>query len=389
MPTILQLRRRIFRFDLTLMVLTLMLLAVFWAGSPAFAQAQTPAPTPQPAVVQNPTEPETQPSLKVDSDPVLSPDAEDNQPVSPTMPLSASRANQIQRLRGGIFTLRQNVDEVVLNCTVVDSHGRLVTGLQRKDFKVWEDKVPQKISFFQHEDVPVSMGILVDNSGSMGDKLPSVREAALDLVRASNPQDEAFIVNFSDEPYIDQGFTSNIAKMEQALSHIQARGGTALYDAVVASADELAKHAKNSKQVLLIITDGDDDASMVTRVQAIRRVQDLHGPEIYAIGLLYKDDAFNSKKARRDLELLTEETGGLAYFPRSLKNVDQIAEEVARDIRNQYTVGYHPTKPFSKGGYRTVHVEAKAPGHGRLIVRTRTGYYATVSKAHKANPYQR
>lgn len=368
-----------------------------WAQSEAQpqlqAQTQTPArpanaqeqPSVQRTVLQNPTEPETQPSLKVDRDPVLSPDIEDDQPVSPTMPLSSNRANQIQRLRGGMFTMKQNVDEVVLNCTVVDSHGRLVTDLTRADFKVWEDKVPQVVSFFQHADVPVSMGILVDNSGSMGDKLPAVREAALDLVRSSNPKDEAFIVNFSDEAYLDRGFTSNISKMEQALSHVQARGGTALYDAVVASADQLAKHAKNSKQVLLIITDGQDDASTLTLPQAIRRVQDLHGPEIYAIGLLYNDSGSEAGRARHALELLTAETGGLAYFPRSLNNVDEIAEEVAKDIRNQYSIGYHPTKPFSKGGYRTVRVEASAPGHGRLTVRTRTGYYATVSAAHKAN----
>lgn len=360
-----------------------------WAQTLALAQAQTPAVAtgpanaPQTTVMQNPTEPESQPSLKVDRDPVLSPDMEDNQPVSPTMPLSQARANQIQRLRGGIFTMRQSVDEVVLNCTVVNTRGQLVTDLTRDDFKVWEDNVPQTISFFQHADVPVSMGILVDNSGSMRDKLPAVREAALDLVRASNPQDEAFIVNFSDEAYLDQGFTSDITKMEQALAHVDARGGTALYDAVVASADELAKHAKNPKQVLLIITDGEDDASTLTLSQAIRRVQDLHGPEIYSIGLLYNDSGEEVRTARKALELLSNETGGLAYFPHSLRNVDEIAEEVARDIRNQYMVGYRPTKPFSQGGYRTVHVEAKAPGHGRLIVRTRTGYYATISAAHK------
>ncbi len=340
-------------------------------------------------VLQNPTEPETQPSLLVDRDPVLSPDLEDDQPVSQTMPLSQNRANEIQKLRGGMFTMRQNVDEVVLNCTVVDSRGRLVTDLTQDNFKVWEDNVPQTISFFQHADVPVSMGILVDNSGSMQDKLPAVREAALDLVRASNPKDEAFIVNFSDEAYLDQGFTSDIAKMETALSHIDARGGTALYDAVVASADQLAKHAKNSKQVLLIITDGEDDASTLTLQQAIRRVQNLHGPEIYAIGLLYNDSGEEARMARKALEALTSQTGGLAYFPRSLENVDQVAEEVAVDIRNQYSIGYHPTKPFSQGGFRAVHVEASAAGRGRLTVRTRTGYYATVSAAHKANVNQR
>ncbi len=384
MPVMVQFRRSMFRLAAVLAVLVF-----YGAAGAALAQAQKPASTTQPPVLQDPTQPETQPSLKVDRDPVLSPDIEDDQPVSPSQPLSAARASQIQRLQGGIFTMRQNVDEVVLYCTVVNSHGRLVNDLTRKDFKVWEDKVPQKIISFQHADVPVSMGILVDNSGSMRDKLPAVKEAALDLVRSSNPQDEAFVVNFSDEAYLDQGFTSSIAKLEKGLSHIQARGGTALYDAVVASADQLAKHAKNPKQVLLIITDGEDDASTLTLQQAIRRVQDLHGPEIYSIGLLYNDSGQEARTARKALESLSNKTGGLAYFPRSLHNVNAIAEQVARDIRNQYMLGYHPTKPFSKGGYRTVHVEARAKGHGRLTVRTRSGYYATVSKAHKSNVHRR
>src|SRR5579875_409084 len=181
-----------------------------------------------PAVIANPMQPETQPSLQVDRDPVLSPDYEDDQPVSPAMPLSQSRAREIQRLRSGEFILRRNVDEVVLNCTVVNKKGQFVNGLTREDFHVWEDGKPQTISSFTHEDLPVSMGILVDNSGSMQDKLAAVDRAALDLVRSSNPDDEAFIVNYSDEAYLDQGFTSDIAKLEQGLSHVEARGGTAL-----------------------------------------------------------------------------------------------------------------------------------------------------------------
>lgn len=385
----LQLKMRVFRANMWPQVLLLtMALVVFSAGGTAWGQTQSQAARAQPMVLQNPTQPEAQPSLKVDRDPVLSPDMEDDQPVSPSMPLSAVRASQIQRMQGGIFTMRQNVDEVVLNCTVVDSHGRLANDLTRSNFKVWEDNVPQTISFFQHADVPVSMGILVDNSGSMSNKLTAVRDAALDLVKASNPQDEAFIVNFSDEAYLDQGFTSDILKMEQALSNVNARGGTALYDAVVASADEMAKHAKNSKQVLLIITDGEDDASTLTLEQTIRRVQSLHGPEIYSIGLLFEDSGSEAKTARKALEALSNETGGVAFFPHSLRNVNQIADEVAQDIRNQYSIGYHPTKPFSQGGYRTVRVEGSAPGHGTLTVRTRAGYYATVSAAHKANVHQ-
>jgi VWFA-related protein len=221
------------------------------------------------------------------------------------------------------------------------------------------------------------MGILVDNSGSMRDKRAAVDTAALDLVRASNRDDEAFIVNFSDEAYLDQDFTSSIPKLSDALTHIESRGGTALYDAVVASANHLAEGAHHPKQVLIIITDGEDDASSLNLEQTIRRVQDLQGPVVYSIGLLFGADntAGEVRRARHALQLLSDDTGGLAFFPRSLADVDSVAAEVARDIRNQYTIGYHSTIPMSLGGYRIVRVEAHAPHHGRLFVRTRAGYY--------------
>ncbi|MGC2619905.1 MAG: VWA domain-containing protein [Acidobacteriaceae bacterium] len=270
----------------------------------------------------------------------------------------------------------------------MDSNGHLVQDLPRDDFHVFEDNVPQAIVSFQHSDIPVSMGILVDNSGSMRDKRDAVNEAALDLVRASNPSDEAFIVNFSDEAFLDQDFTSDINKLREGLTHIESRGGTALYDAVAASADQLAQGARRPKQVLLIITDGEDNASTLNLEQTIRRVQDLQGPVVYSIGLLFGDDARGTEahRARRALQLLSDETGGIAFFPHSLADVDSIAGEVARDIRNQYTLGYHSTKPMNEEGYRVVHVEAKAPHHGKLMVRTKAGYYPKPDKetAHKS-----
>ena len=167
-------------------------------------------------------------------------------------------------------------------------------------------------------------------------------------------------MNFSDRAYLDQNLTSNSAALERGLSRFDSRSTTALYDAVVASANELANHAKQPKQVVLIITDGADNASRETLEQAIRRVQNLGGPVVYSIGLLFGDDSEESQIARKALETLSEETGGIAYFPNSLQDVDEIAQEVARDIRNQYTIGYHSTKSPSLGGYRTVRVEAQA-----------------------------
>jgi VWFA-related protein len=263
---------------------------------------------------------------------------------------------------------------------VIDSSGKAVDSLTKDAFHVYEDGVPQTILGFRHEDLPVSLGILIDSSGSMYDKRPAVDAASLDLVKLSNRQDEAFLVDFSSEAYIDQDFTDSIAKLQQGLSYIKSSGGTALYDAVIASADYLAKNAKRSKQVLLIVTDGDDNASSATLESAIRRVQELDGPAIYCIGLLFGEDVSRAD-ARHSKEVLSElaqQTGGQAYFPKSLKEVDAIAQEVAADIRTQYTISYRSTKSPALGGYREIHVEAREKGFRGLTVRTRTGYFPKV-----------
>jgi VWFA-related protein len=357
--------------------------------APLFGQTTAPQTEATPAAKQyDPTKPETQPNLTLDHDPVWSPDARDNMPFHP--PSAKSGTGQaIQQGRNGIYTLEENVDEVLLNVTVVDDKGNLVKGLPKEDFHVWEDGVPQTIASFQQQDLPVSMGILVDNSGSMRDKRSAVDAAALDLMRASNPDDAAFVVNFSDRAYLDQGFTSNVSLLERGLSRWDSKGTTAIYDAVAASADELSKYGKQPKQVLLIITDGADNASRLTLQQVVRRVQDLGGPVVYSIGLLYDDEPEEAGRAREALDTLSSDTGGLSFFPSSLSDVRSIAKEVAEDIRNQYTVGYHSTKSPTLGGYRTVHVEVHAPGYGKLIVRTKKGYYprpARPTQTAQANP---
>jgi VWFA-related protein len=264
-----------------------------------------------------------------------------------------------------------------------------VQTLSRDAFTVYEDGVLQTINSFRHEDLPVSLGLLIDSSGSMYDKRTAVDKAAVDFVKLSNPEDEEFLVDFSWEAFIDQDFTNNIDKLQQGLSYIKSSGGTAIYDALVASADYLAKNAKHPKQVLLVVTDGEDNASSATLEQTIRRIQDLDGPVIYCVGLLFGQDTDKreSRHARRVLETLAEQTGGAAYFPKSINQVDEIAAEVAKDIRTQYTISYHSTKSPTLGGYREVHVEAKAKNMGRLSVRTRSGYYPRViADASKGGP---
>lgn len=320
------------------------------------------------------------PSLTMDRDPIPSPDGDAPAPAaagSTTAPTS-----QVER-QGSTYTLRTNVGEVRLNATVLDGNGRVVQTLGRDAFHVFEDGVPQTVTSFRHEDLPVSLGILIDSSGSMYDKRAAVGKASLDFVRLSNPQDEAFLVDFSFEPYIDQDFTSDIHKLEAGLNYVKASGGTAIYDTILASADYLARNAKHPKQVLLLVTDGDDNASSTALEEAIKRVQELDGPTIYCVGLLFgpDEDRRESRHARRVLQALAEQTGGIAYFPRRLEEVDDIAHQVAADIRQQYTISYQPTKPARLGGYRQVHVDARAQGYSRLQVRTRTGYFPKVDGA--------
>jgi len=350
--------------------------AVIWlcAGlCAAGMRAQTPVTSQQASPQQKPL------PLNVDRDPAPSPDPDT---VAPP-PVAGGQAAQAGVVKGanGRYTLSADAFEVRLNASVIDASGKTVQSLDESAFHVYEDGVPQAIASFRHEDLPVSIGLLIDSSGSMYDKRAAVDKASLDLVKLSNPNDEEFLVDFSGDAFIDQDFTSSLDKLQQGLGYIKSSGGTAAYDALVASADYLTKNAKNPKQVLIIITDGEDNASSATLEQAIRRIQDFDGPVIYCVGLLFGEDTDKreSRHARKVLETIAEQTGGAAYFPKSLKEVDSIAGEVAADIRTQYTIAYRSTNPPANGGYRRVHVEAKEKGFGKLDVRTRSGYYPRTS----------
>jgi VWFA-related protein len=345
-----------------------------WAQQPS---AQTPGQTQGQTQGKQPTTTQ-QPSLTVDRDPVPSPDP-DKPAASKPGTSQGVGLGKIER-ENGKYTLREDAYEVRLNATVLDGSGKSIQTLDKSAFTVYEDGVPQTINSFRHEDLPVSIGLLIDSSGSMYDKRQAVDKASVNFVKLSNPEDEEFLVDFSWEAFIDQDFTNSIEKLQQGLGYIKSSGGTAIYDALVASADYLAKNAKHPKQVLLVVTDGEDNASSATLEQTIRRIQDLDGPVIYCVGLLFGDDTDKreSRHARRVLETLAEQTGGAAYFPKSLRDVDAVAAEVAQDIRTQYTIAYHSTKSPTLGGYREIHVEAKAKSFGRLSVRTRSGYYPRV-----------
>jgi Ca-activated chloride channel homolog len=283
----------------------------------------------------------------------------------------------------GVFVVKKDVDEVLLHASVIDDKQHIVTNLDRSAFAVFEDGKPQNIISFHHEDIPVAMGIVIDNSGSMREKRAKVNQAALNLVRSSNPKDEVFIVNFNDEYYLDQDFTNDLLKMKDALEKIDAKGGTSLYDAVVASADHLKRNARLEKKILFVVTDGEDNASSETLEQAVKQLQEESGPSVYAIGILGNEE--HPKRAKRALEIIAQRTGGIAFFPKTLDEVDEISKTVAHDIRNQYTIGYKPTNPRESGGFRSVKVEVKGKGRGKMTVRTKSGYYAGNQPANAAS----
>ena len=265
---------------------------------------------------------------------------------------------------------------VVLHVTVVDKDDRLVTDLTRESFKLFEDDKPQVIKDFKQEDVPVSVGILVDNSGSMRDKRLKVNSAAVEFVKASNPEDEVFIVNFNDEAYLDtNGFTNDIPMMQDALQRIDSRGGTALYDAIQMSLDFLNKKGKHDKRVLLVISDGEDNASRAELENVVRELQEQEKTTtIYAVGLLSDEERRSAKRAERALKYISRATGGPSYFPETVDEVQALTKRIAADIRNQYTVTYTPVENPTPG-FRQVKIELEGKAK-RNQVRHRPGYYA-------------
>ena len=265
---------------------------------------------------------------------------------------------------------------VVVHASVLDQKGKLVTNLQEPAFKVLENGVEQPIKIFRREDIPVSLGIIIDNSGSMRDKRSRVAAAALNLVRASNPQDEVFIVNFNDDAYLDQPFTSNIKKMEEALDRMETKGGTAMRDAISMSMDYLKDKAKKDKKVLVVITDGNDNTSNINLEELMRKAQQ-SDVLIYSIGILSEEEPRESKKAKRAMHDLALASGAMDYYPKDLEDVDKAVPEIAHEIRNQYTLAYSPLNLALDGTFRKITVTVNAPGHPN--VRSRNGYYANAN----------
>jgi Ca-activated chloride channel homolog len=249
---------------------------------------------------------------------------------------------------------------------------------------VTENGAPQEIKVFKAEDIPVSMGLVIDNSGSMRDKRAKVEAASVALVKDSNPEDEEFVVNFNEEAFLDlppgTNFTSDIEVLKQALQRIDSRGGTAMRDAIAMSIVHLKEHASRDKKVLVVVTDGNDNSSLINLENLVKASQQAE-VLIYSVGLLAEEEPRAAREAKRALNALADSTGAVAFFPKELVDVDRIAHQVAHDIRNQYTIEYTPANTTMDGQFRVIKIAVNAPG--KPAVRTRPGYWATDSTVPK------
>jgi Ca-activated chloride channel homolog len=278
------------------------------------------------------------------------------------------------------FRISVNVDLVVLQATVRGHNGRFVADLREQDFEVNEDGRRQAIRLFRHEDVPVTVGLVIDHSASMGRKLADVVVAARTFVRSSNPEDELFVVNFNEKVTLGLpgrvgstkiALTDDADALERAISSKPAAGQTALYDAVYKALDQLQSGGPE-KKVLIVISDGGDNASALGLPEVLRKAA-LSSATVYTIGIFDEDDPDRNPDV---LRRLARATGGEAFFPEQLSEVVAICERIARDIRNQYTIGFVSDNQAPPGTVRVIRVTARAEGNGKLSVRTRSSYIA-------------
>jgi Ca-activated chloride channel family protein len=281
------------------------------------------------------------------------------------------------------FSLKVDVQLVELPVTVRDKDGKMIAGLKKENFQVLEDKAPQDISLFLHEDIPLSMGLVIDNSGSMRNKRERVHSAALTFVRESNPDDETFIIAFDDGAYLQQDFTGSVGDLVDALDDLDLRLGTALHDAIYLGVEHVKK-GRLKKKAILVISDGEDTASIYDYPKVLAHVRKSNNIVIYAVGLLDEDQGGGlfsrspQKKAKQALTELAELTGGRAYFPKSLDEVETICRQLAKELRDQYTLGYNPSNKAQDGTRRIVTVNVVNPPRnaGKITVNAPKEYTA-------------
>jgi Ca-activated chloride channel homolog len=285
---------------------------------------------------------------------------------------------------GGQYTIAVDVDLVVFNVTVTDGKGRQVSGLKAGDFRVFEEGRLQDVKLFHAEDTPASVGLIIDNSGSMREKRADVAKAALTFVTASNPEDEMFAVNFNEHVYFglprSTAFANNVDLLRAALTTVPG-GLTALYDALATGIAHL-KTGTRDRKALVVLSDGGDNASHRT-LDEVLQIAQRSNATIYTIGIY---DVTDQDRNPRVLRKIAQLTGGRAYFPESLGDIEQVWRDIAGGIRNQYTIGYFSSNSSRDGGFRKVKIVASRKGGRTLRVTTREGYVAPDERQQNASP---
>lgn len=279
-------------------------------------------------------------------------------------------------------TIKVATDLVILDVSVIDQNNNPIFDLKKDDFQVFEDKVQQPIEDVSRAEVPVSLGLVIDTSGSMRAKLQTVSDSALDLVKQLKQDDEAFVAQFKAEPELLKEFTSDRVELEDAIGEMFTSGGTSLLDALIATADYAHEKGKNRRKALIVITDGLERNSSVKEKEVLDAIKE-NEVQIYLVGFIDEEDDTKSyfgkspaKKARDLLTRLADDSGGRAFFPRDIAEIPGIATRIASDIRTQYLVSYYPTNDKRDGSFRSVKVNVTPRENRRLIARSRQGYYA-------------
>jgi Ca-activated chloride channel homolog len=273
-------------------------------------------------------------------------------------------------------TISVDVDVVLVNTAVSDSSGRMITGLRQENFRIWEDKVEQKVEYFSSEDSPMSIGLIFDATGSMADKISSARDAAASFLRVGNPQDEYFLVTFSQRATLDEPFTTDISRLQSHMIFTPAKGLTPLFDAVYLSLQTM-KSAANKRKALLLITDGEDNHSRYSfqNIKEFIREEDV---QMFVIGIVDPGGQLDpGQRGRSIIDDLAKIGGGEAFFPESADQLEDICNKIALELRNQYVLGYHPTNTAKDGRWRKIRLKIDPPkGVRDLSVHGKSGYYA-------------
>jgi len=287
-----------------------------------------------------------------------------------TVPTYASPSNDRDQ------TINVDVDLVLVNAAISDSKGRMVTGLQQENFRIWEDKVEQKVEYFSSEDTPMSIGLIFDATGSMADKISTARDAATSFLSVGNPDDEYFLVTFSQRATLVEPFTTDISRLQNHMLFTSAKGLTPLFDAVYLGLETLKK-AKNKRKALLLITDGEDNHSRYSfaDIKEFVKEQDV---EIFVIGIVNPSgELAPGQSGRATIEDLAQISDGEAFFPESVDQLEDICNKIGLELRNQYLLGYRSTNTAKDGRWRKVRLKINPPkGISSLSVHAKNGYYA-------------